>query len=120
MATLALRFRALAFCRIHCCLGSTWGRPGCRQNPRADDKHEHLAAPQGLRAGHLLPRAEATRLGSPRGNGGLGAESRPRRSACVARPRANRYMQFYTSIKPSQLKRALSFYETKATKMLSE
>jgi hypothetical protein len=28
--------------------------------------------------------------------------------------------QVYTSIKPSQLKRAVSFYETKATKMLSE
>ena len=28
--------------------------------------------------------------------------------------------QIYTSIKPSQLKRAVSFYETKATKMLSE
>jgi site-specific recombinase XerD len=28
--------------------------------------------------------------------------------------------QVYTSIKPSQLKRAVAFYENKATKMLSE
>jgi site-specific recombinase XerD len=28
--------------------------------------------------------------------------------------------QIYTSIKPSQLKRAVSFYETQATKMLGE
>jgi len=28
--------------------------------------------------------------------------------------------QIYTTIKPSQLKRAVSFYEAKATKMLNE
>ncbi len=74
---------------------------------RWPDKEAVTDQSQGVK----LAAAVLVELGAPRG--GQDARAADGEEYLAA-------MQIYTTIKPSQLKRAVSFYEAKATKMLSE
>jgi site-specific recombinase XerC len=96
------------------------GSPRGRKDARADDGQEYLTALQGLRPDDRLPRAKPHDL-----RHGVAMEVLEQHHdleqvrALLGHSRIDT-TQIYTSIRLAQLKRAVSFYEEKASKILTE
>lgn len=99
---------------------STWSRRSVGTVRAPDDRQEHLAALQGVRPAHRLPELKPHDL-----RHGVAMEVLEQHHdleqvrALVGHARMDT-TQVYASIRPAQLKRAMSFYEEKAVRMLGK